>query len=173
MIYNEFDKLSEAKSVIRRSIQRKETGLKTSGYFEEYPPHIQAIHTTEEVSTEGLIDYSEDWMTSYTVDCDRIRDYAFHNWTNLTYLTIENGFVPLLGPHVLERTNIKAIFVPQEFLEQYKTAEYWKDYADIIQVGTAPTQKETILVEHLNNAGRTVDWINSLSIEQLTTDNRV
>lgn len=173
-ILSEFNRLKASKTQIRKAIQRKKTGLKTKEFFETYPPYIASIKPgSKNIDNTGLIDYCEDYKTVFTVTTDSIRDYAFYNWTNLHYIVIDNTeLVTLQGEHAFERTNILGIYVPENLVEDYKKAAFWSNYADIITSGTPPEVEPTNLIEHYEHAGRTVEWFNSLTLEQLMTDYR-
>ncbi|MBQ8061108.1 MAG: leucine-rich repeat protein [Bacteroidales bacterium] len=58
---------------------------------------------------------------------------AFYNCTSLTSITIYAVTPPAGGTMMFESTNECPIYVPAESVEEYKTAQYWSNYADRIQ----------------------------------------
>lgn len=171
-ISTEFEKLKAGKGVIRKAIQANKTALTTSENFNTYPTYISGM-TAKSFDSTGLIDYCEDYLTTYTVKTDTIRDYAFYDWTNLHYLILDNTkTITLLGTHAFDGTNLKGIYVPSSLVSTYKAATNWKDFASLITSGTPPTVDSTIIIEHLQDAQRTVADINGLTLEKLITDFR-
>lgn len=179
MLVDEYNKLKTSKTLIRKAIQRKLTGLTTEETFSEYPPYIDIIHApVRTVNAEGMIDYSEDGTSVFTVTTDSIRDYAFADYTALKYLVITTStLVELQGIHAFQNTLIQSgsgrIYVPSNLLSQYKAAENWSHFANQIVSGTAPAEVTTNLIEHEEAVRtRTVEWFNALTVEEIITDNR-
>lgn len=172
-LLQEFTKLKNAKTKIRKSIERRNTGLTYQEIYSTYPPYIQSInHQRREVNNEGLLQYCDDYTTTFAVKTSVIRDYAFYDYTNLHNLVIDytDGVVELQGIHAFERTSLKKIYVPASLVSQYKSAPNWATFKDIITSGTPATYKETNLIEH--ELARTVEFVNSLTIEDIITDRR-
>lgn len=174
MLIDEFNKLKTAKSEIRKAIQRKNVGLQTSEYFNVYPSYIEAMKDGDKnVDNTGLLEYCEDYYTYFTVNVDKIRDYAFYGWTNLHCLIIPSETLVPLGNHALEGTSITSIIVPSNLSDKYKVATNWKQYRDCINnIPKDPySYTSTNLVQHEEHV-RTVTWLEGLTIEQLITDYR-
>lgn len=170
-ISQEFTKLKNVKSRVRKAIQTK-SDLQLQDIFSTYPSFIQGI--TSSFNDADLITYCEDTATTFTVTYDSIRDYAFYKWTNLQYLVLDNdNLINLEGTHAFEGTNLKGIYVPSALVSTYKDAQYWNTYSQIITTGTPPTVPSTVIIEHLQNAGRTIEELESLTLEQLITDYRL
>lgn len=172
-IPSEISKLKYAKHLIRKAIQRKETGLTTNEIFSVYPDYIDIISEKAPDNT-GLTNYTWDYETTFTVNVNTIRDFAFYRWTNLHWLKIEydEDIVELQGNHAFEGTNISLITVPDQYVNDYKTSPYWSRYSNIIQNSSATwTGKSTNLIQH-EELVRTVDWLNSITVADLDTDYR-
>ncbi len=58
--------------------------------------------------------------------------YAFMLCTNLRSITILAATPCALGYNILHGTNLQAIYVPNDSVDAYKSAEGWRDYADKI-----------------------------------------
>ena len=179
MLVDEYNKLKTSKTLIRKAIQRKLTGLPTTEIFSGYPPYIQAVHQpVRTVNSEGMIDYSEDGTSIFTVTTNSIRDFAFADYTALKYLVIQSDeFVELQGIHAFLNTlignNNGNIYVPANMVDTYKAAENWSHFADLITSGTVPDEVTTNLIEHEEAVRtRTVEWFNALTVEEIITDNR-
>lgn len=174
MLIDEFNKLKLAKTQIRKAIQRKNVGLETSEYFNVYPPYIQQMKDGDKnVDNTGLLEYCEDYSTYFVVNTSKIRDYAFYGWTNLHCLIVLSETLVPIGKHALEGTSITSIIVPNELKNQYKVAENWKIYRDLINnIPKDPySYTSTNLIQHEEHV-RTVGWLEGLTLEQLTTDYR-
>lgn len=129
-ILSELNKLKASKTQIRKAIQQQKTGLQTSENFNTYPTYIAGM-SDKVMDNTGLIDYCEDYLTTYTINTTSIRDYAFYKWTNLHVLRIPSlTLVPLQGTHAFDGTNLTTIAVPASLLNSYKTATNWSNYAD-------------------------------------------
>ena len=63
-----------------------------------------------------------------------IGERAFDDCTNLTGITVLPTTPPTGGNQMFVATNNCPIYVPAESVDAYKSAEYWSDYADRIQV---------------------------------------
>lgn len=61
-----------------------------------------------------------------------IGSYAFDNDTSLSTLVCEAVTPPTLNSTAFNNTNLRTIQVPTESVNAYKTADIWKNYADII-----------------------------------------
>ena len=108
-ILSELNKLKASKTQIRKAIQQQKTGLQTSENFNTYPTYIAGM-SDKVMDNTGLIDYCEDYLTTYTVNTTSIRDYAFYKWTNLHVLRIPSlTLVPLQGTHAFDGTNLTTI----------------------------------------------------------------
>ena len=59
--------------------------------------------------------------------------YAFGNCTSLTSITCLATTPPTLGDNAFDNTNNCPIYVPAASVNDYKTAQYWSDYASRIQ----------------------------------------
>ena len=129
-ILSELNKLKASKTQIRKAIQQQKTGLQTSENFNTYPTYIAGM-SDKVMDNTGLIDYCEDYLTTYTVNTTSIRDYAFYKWTNLHVLRIPSlTLVPLQGTHAFDGTNLTTIAVPASLLDSYKKATNWSNYAN-------------------------------------------
>lgn len=63
-----------------------------------------------------------------------IGDYAFRNCSALVSMTVLAITPPTMGEDVLTSTSsLSAIYVPEESVSAYQTANYWKYYASRIQ----------------------------------------
>ena len=63
-----------------------------------------------------------------------VGQYAFNNCKNLQAITLETTTPPTFGSKMLDGcTSLKAIYVPSESVEAYKTASGWKSYKSKIQ----------------------------------------
>lgn len=180
MLKDDFAKVARAKTLIRKAITRRGTGLTVDNLFTEYPPYIDAIHIpVRTVNSTGLVDYCEDASSNFTVTTDSIRDYAFADYTQLKNLIITTDtLVELQGTHAFENTLIESgsgrIYVPANMVDTYKAATNWSRYADQIVANTSiPDEVTTNIIELEETVrGRTVEWFSSLTLEEIETDNR-
>ena len=65
-----------------------------------------------------------------------IGSYAFYKCYNLTSITINSTTVPTVSrPDILftNCTSLQDIFVNSSLVDQYKSSEYWSQYADKIK----------------------------------------
>ena len=63
-ILSELNKLKASKTQIRKAIQQQKTGLQTSENFNTYPTYIAGM-SDKVMDNTGLIDYCEDYLTTY------------------------------------------------------------------------------------------------------------
>ena len=62
-----------------------------------------------------------------------IEPYAFSNCSGLTSITVLSKTPPTGGENMFYYTQQAPIYVPEESVEAYKSAQYWSDYTDRIQ----------------------------------------
>lgn len=173
LITDELNKLKLAKNLLRKAIQRKETGLTTSQIFSTYPTYIENMHSgTKSIDSTGLDIYAQDGNSTITITVDKLRDFAFANYSCLRSLVIDNEkVVQLDGTHTFQNTPIEKgtgfIYVPASLVTAYKNSTNWKKYANQIKSGSAPAPTFTNIIEHEHV--RNVSWVESKTIEDLTT----
>ena len=65
---------------------------------------------------------------------------AFHNCSSLSSVTVRATTPPTLEPYVFDNNAAgRKIYVPNEALDAYKSAQFWKDYAnDILPISEIP-----------------------------------
>lgn len=155
MLKDDFAKVARAKTLIRKAIQRRGTGLTVDNLFTEYPPYIDAIHIpVRTVDSTGLISYTEDYLTSFQVPANTdIRDYAFADWTNLQLVNIQGTEVAeLKGTHAFDNTNLQYISVPANLVNAYKTAPNWSKFASKITGANYILNSDTMINQASTNS---------------------
>ena len=70
----------------------------------------------------------------------KIKQYAFADCASLSSVTVRATTPPTLEPYVFDNNAAgRKIYVPNEALDAYKSAQFWKDYAnDILPISDIP-----------------------------------
>ena len=70
----------------------------------------------------------------------KIKQYAFADCASLSSVTVRATTPPTLEPYVFDNNAAgRKIYVPNEALDAYKSAQFWKDYAnDILPISEIP-----------------------------------
>ena len=170
-IAQEFTKLKSAKTGVRKSIQRQRTGLTLSTLFPDYHEYIHSISSSPEVDETGLADYVEDRCYSLELKVNKIRAYAFRNYSCLQEIYLNNS-------NVVELENVNAfygispkILVPSNLVSQYKTAPNWSKISDRIEAYTSRTAQDMFILQHINRV-QTLGWLQNKTILDLTREFR-
>lgn len=171
-ITTELDKLTTSKTLVRKAIQRKRTGLTLAEIYAEYHKYIANMSSVGSSDSTGLLDYAEDRCYSLELNVSRIRPYAFKEYTCLQQLYLNTT-------EVVELANVNAfygisptIFVPSNLLNAYKQADNWKELSDRIQPFTSLHKDNMYLLQHIDRA-YTVGWLDSLTLHEIENEFRV
>lgn len=172
-ISQEFTKLKNVKSRVRKAIQTK-SDLQLQDIFSTYPSFIKGI-TPSSFDSTGLINYCEDSDTSFTVNSSTIRDYAFYTWTNLHVLRLPSlTKVSLQGTHAFEGSNLKNIAVPASIINEYKADSNWSIYADKFIIDNMILNADTWMNSNLGNNNsngctfvKTIEQDNTLPVKNI------
>ena len=175
----ELDKLQNAKTHIRKAIQRKNTGLTIEELYTNYYKYIQLIGDRPQISEAGILDYVESrvYFLKLSEDITSIRPYAFKQVTCLQVLYLSNPetVVRLDSLNAFDGLNkIPKILVPENLLEEYKTAKNWSEISDNIEVydPSKESTEEMYILQHIDYA-QTPTWVESKKLSELTLDFRI
>lgn len=173
-ILAEIEKIKKAKTSIRKAIQQNGISMPNTTVFGDYDEYISRMSVSEAVvNTEGFKEYTEDYNSEYTIPntIEQIRARAFKNFTTLKILEIQcSSVIPLMNTNAFQGTPIEEgtgfIYVPDDLVDSFKTAENWSFYAgQIVAVSTKPTTSvDTHLIENFDRI-KTVSWITSITLD--------
>lgn len=171
-ILAELNKLKSAKTKIRKSIQRKGTGLTLSDLYGVYHKFIKNMSDERNPDETDLLNYAEDRCYYLELDVDHIRPYAFREYTCLQYLYLKpTKKVTLSNINAFYGTNTK-ILVPSNLLNTYKSDTVWSKLSDRIQAYSVKTQDNMYLLQHIDKA-YSVGWLGSKKVKEIINEFRV
>ena len=170
-IASEFNKLKASKTLIRKALQRKGTGLTLSETYPNYYTYVRDMTDIKSPDETGFIDYAEDRCYSLHLDIVKIRPFAFRQYTSLQQLYLSHSEVV-----VLENLNAfygisPTILVPQELVESYKNATNWINISDRIKPYSSLISDNIYLIQHVNRVQQ-ISWIEQKTIGELQKDFR-
>lgn len=171
-ISTELDKSKKAKTAIRKSIQRKGTGLTLAELFTEYHKYIKNMSDTRVVDVTGLKDYAENRCYSLEIKVNRIRPYAFRNYTCLQQLYLNTDSVVVLEDINAFYGTDTEILVPNNLVNAYKIANNWKNLSDRIKAYTSRTEENMFILQHINHV-QTTHWLQTKKLAELEKDFRI
>lgn len=170
-IVSELEKLTKAKTLIRKAIQRKGTGLTLSETFNNYDDYIYNMSDIRNPDLTGLKDYVEDRLSFLEINVNKIRPYAFRRYTCLQGLYLNTTQVVTLE-------NINAfygiepiIFVPESLLNEYKSSSNWSLIANRIQIYVPQVVQEMFLLEGIDKVKK-VGWWQTKKISEIQKEFR-
>ena len=145
----ELNKLKLTKTSIRKVLQRKGTGLTLEEIYPNYHEYISIMSDTKNPDESNLIDYVEDRLSFLELHVDKIRPFAFRQYTCLQGLYLNNSKIV-----TLENVNAfygiePIIFVPNNLVSQYKSANNWSLISSRIQAYSQQTIQEMYLLQHI------------------------
>ena len=113
------------------TIPSKVTNISNSVFFHN---RLTQITIYENVTSIGEKAFSSNLLTSIEIpsSVQKIEKEAFFDNDNLYSVTIRATTPPAINTPFPKSNNLK-IYVPENSVETYKTAEGWKDYADKIE----------------------------------------
>lgn len=170
-ISSELDLLKKAKTAVRKSIQRKGTGLTLAEIFPNYHTYIHNMTDVKSPDETGLIDYAEDRCYFLELNVSKIRPYAFRQYTCLKQLYLSSSETV-----VLENLNAfygiePEILVPSSLVDSYKSANNWNKISDRIKAFESAVIDEMYLIQHIDKV-QTLGWITSKKISEIQKDFR-
>ena len=171
MIGTELEKLGNAKTLIRKSIQRKGTGLTTEEIFPAYYTYIEAMTDIKSPDEDGLKDYAEDRCYSLEIHVKKIRPYAFRGYTCLQELYLNSSSVVILENINAFYNHVPTILVPSNLMSQYLVAENWNKIADKIKPYNSRTVDEMYLNQHIDCV-QPLSWMNTKKVGEFAKDFR-
>ena len=167
-IQNELNKLSKAKTLIRKVLEQKGTDISLSTNFTDYYMYIRDIGIT---NLNDLKNYLEDRLSYLEITVDKIRPYAFRYFTCLKGLYLNNSkIVSLDNINAFYEIN-PIIYVPSSLYNDYLTAPNWNLISDRIQIYSPQEIHETLLLEYQDYV-QMVEWLSEITIEELISDYR-
>ena len=119
-------------------------GLKTIGCyaFSEYNSLASVSLPSSLTSIRALSFWSCPALTTIEIPANvtKIKQYAFADCTSLSSVTVRATTPPTLEPHAfLNNAAGRKIYVPNEALDAYKSAQFWQEYAnDILPISDIP-----------------------------------
>ena len=170
-IASEFSKLKASKTLIRKVLQRKGTGLALSENYPNYYTYVRDMTDIKNPDEIGFIDYAEDRCYSLSLNVTKIRPFAFRQYTCLQQLYLSNSEVV-----VLENINafygIKpTVFVPESLVDSYKTATNWSKISDRIKPYSSLVSDNLYLMQHLDRVQQ-ISWIQQKTVGELQKEFR-
>lgn len=172
MLATEFNKLKKAKTINRKAIQRKGTGLTLSTVFPQYYTYIQGMTDTKSPDETDLINYVEDRINKLTIDVERIRPYAFRNVTCLQYLVLTHSTMTILeNPNALTGTTFY-IIVPSGLLSTYQNNTMWKKFKNRIRTSISNGSEDTYIVQHIDKVQK-LSWVGQKKVGDFEKDLRI
>lgn len=171
MISTELENLGKAKTLIRKSLQRKGTGLTLSEIFPEYYTYITSMTDTKSPDESGLIDYAEDRCYSLEINVSKIRPFAFRGYTCLQELYLNSSSVVTLENLNAFYGHVPIILVPSNLVNQYKSATNWSQIADKIHAYEGRTIDNMYLNQHIEDV-QTLTWMGEKKVADFSKDFR-
>lgn len=170
-IKSEFDKLSNAKTKIRKVLQRKKTDLSLQTNFTDYYNYIRSMSDTRNPDESNILDYIEDRLSYLEIRVDKIRPYAFRSYTCLKGLYLNNS-----QKVTLENKNAfygihPIIYVPSALLSQYQSDPIWSSSGLQIQVYSAQVAEQMYLLQHIDYV-QTLAWLSEKTVGEIIKDFR-
>ena len=103
-----------------------------------YESQLQSITIPNSVTSIGERAFMYGKLTSITIPSSvvTIGNKAFYDCYNLTSVTVEATTPIAIGEDVFTDRENKTLYVPVGSKAVYKAANYWKDFGEIIEVGT-------------------------------------
>lgn len=173
-IQSELDKITEAKTLVRKSIQQVNSDLTLDEIFANYPSYIDDCSVEQdEYIEDGLNTYSVNQVVQITipVGVTKLRDYAFANFTSLKYVIISGPDFIELGDNVFKNTKIETVngcvFVPHTLISDYQTDTKWGQYQIRSIESLIPDSTKVNIVETVDRHYYLSD-LNNLKIKELS-----
>lgn len=170
-ISSELDKLKLTKTSIRKVLQRKGTGLTLSEIYPNYYTYIRNMSDTKSPDENSLIDYVEDRVSFLELTVNKIRPFAFRQYTCLQGLYLNNSQVVTLENLNAFSGITPTIYVPSNLVNSYKAANNWSSISNRIKAYTAQVKDEMYLIQHINHV-QTISWLSGKTIGELNKDFR-
>jgi hypothetical protein len=170
-IKSEFDKLAKAKSEIRKSIQRKGTGLTLDEIFMIYPQYINGMSDQYTPDESNLINYIEDRVYFLETSAKVIRPFAFKEFTCLQQLYLSSTTVVDIKSLNAFSGTIPEILVPEPLLTEYQHHPIWSTISNRIKPYTEGSDNEMFLLQHINQV-QTLGWLQNHTLGQLSNEFR-
>lgn len=171
MISTELENLGKAKTLIRKSLQRKGTGLTSETVYPTYYTYIQSMTDTKSPDESGFKDYAEDRCYSLEIKASKIRPFAFRGYTCIQELYLNSSTVVTLENLNAFYGHVPTILVPSNLVSQYKTATNWNKIADKIKAYTSRTIDNMYLNQHID-AVQTLNWMGEKKVGDFSKDFR-
>jgi len=167
----ELDKLKAAKTDIRKSIQRKGTGLTLEDILSAYSPFIRDMNDEYTPDETNLINYVEDRVYFLQTSVKKIRPYAFREFTCLQQLYLSSDTVVTLSNLNAFYGVIPEILVPSSLVSAYKSAPVWRQISDRIKAFSEVSNNEMFPLQHIHQV-QTLSWLQEHTLGQLLNEFR-
>ena len=178
-IQAELDKLQNAKTHIRKAIQRKNTGLTIEELYTNYHEYIYVIGDRPKLNEAGILDYVEDrvYFLELPEDIESIRPYAFRQFSCLQTLYLSNSekIVHLENTNAFNGLNrIPKILVPENLLNDYLSDEMWSKLSENIEAydESKRSTQEMYTIQHIDYV-QSPAWLETKKLSELTLDFRI
>lgn len=168
MISTELEKLTKSKTAIRKSIQRKGTGLTLAEIYAEYHNYIKNMSDVRNPDESGLKDYAEDRCFYLELNVESIRPYAFREYTCLQALYLTHSEVVKISKNSFYSVN-PIIYVPSNLLAEYQASSMWNGRD--IRAYESLTQDEMYLLQHIDV--QPISWLEGKKLKEIENEFRV
>jgi hypothetical protein len=168
MISTELEKLTKSKTAIRKSIQRKRTGLTLAEIYAEYNNYIKNMSDVRNPDECGLKDYAEDRCFYLELNVESIRPYAFREYTCLQALYLTHSEVVKISKDSFYSVE-PIIYVPSNLLAEYQNTPIWSDMD--IRAYESLTQDEMYLLQHIEV--QPISWVEGKTIKEINNEFRI